>query len=131
MDLTGVWLGQTIGKPGSAIHVWLIVQNKDILTIHTHWFALETQTGEYWAHINPTYPAIATIQHTNRMIMIINKDTFSIENWALATREEIEEGIEGHHVYFQRRDKGIFSVLINLYIKLFQHSPHMLRMLNR
>lgn len=33
MDLTGVWLGQTLGKT-SAIHVWIIIQNNNTLAIY-------------------------------------------------------------------------------------------------
>lgn len=49
----------------------------------------------------------------------------------MATTDELEQGIAGYDVYFQRRDTGFISILVNLYIRLFQNSPTMLRKLSR
>ena len=136
MNLTGVWLGQTIGKE-SAIHVWIISQRGNELFIYTHWLGLDEAKGFYWAMMNPSYTGVAVIQHVNRYMNIINQDVFTIRDWIVIEEDKSSEEVveaaqqKSYDLYFQRRDKGIFPVIVNAYISIFRNSPSMLRQLNR
>jgi len=128
MNLTGVWLGQTMGNSKSAIHVWIITQQNNELTMYTHWFALDVEKNTYWATLTPDYSGVATIHGTSKFMNIVNQNTFYIKDWAANIDGDKEELLA---VYFQRRDHGYFALLINTYIQCFRNSPNMLRLLNR
>ena len=129
MNLTGVWLGQTVSMGYTAIHVWIISQRGKELTIVTQWFALEGNKNIYFATMPPDYDGVAAIYETGRFMTIVNENNFYVENWSMGGNGD--EAGKWFPVNFQRRDHGIFAMLINGYIRLFRNKPQMLRLLNR
>ncbi len=133
MNMTGVWLGQTMGHVSSetiAIHVWIIAQRGDELFIYTNWLGLDERKGAYRATISPQNAQCARIHGTNRVMMMRDDHVFLVKDWVSAVNE-VENKREALSVYFQRRDRGVFARLVNAYITMFRLSPVMLRFLNR
>jgi hypothetical protein len=133
MNMTGVWLGQTMSHVSSetiAIHVWIIAQRGDDLLIYTNWLGLEERKAAYRATISQENRQCARIHGTNRMMLIRDDHVFIVRDWVAATNEVVNKR-ESLSVYFQRRDRGLFARLINGYITMFRNSPAMLRLLNR
>ncbi|MEM9952180.1 MAG: hypothetical protein AAF846_11295 [Chloroflexota bacterium] len=132
MNLTGIWLGQTIGDLNSAIHVWIIVDTGNYLSIHTHWLGFDMPQGFYRAKFQTKGMSDAIILDSGRHITIYNPNTFVVSNWVLKESNN-EDDIEAkfYDVAFQRRDHGWIGWIVYFYIQLFQNSPKMLRQLNR
>jgi hypothetical protein len=133
MNMTGVWLGQTMGHVSSetiAIHVWIIAQRGDELFIYTNWLGLNERKGTYRATVSTRNRQCARIHGTNRMMMIRDDNVFVVKDWVSAVND-MEKKREALSVYFQRRDRGLFARLVNGYITMFRSSPGMLRLLNR
>ena len=133
MNMTGVWLGQTMGHVSSetiAVHVWIIAQRGDELFIYTNWLGLDENKGTYTATIAPQNRHCAVIHGTRRHMIIRDANVFLVKDWVSATNE-VENKREALSVYSQRRDRGFFAWMVNQYIHVFRMSPQMLRLLNR
>ena len=128
MNMTGVWLGQTLGYP-SAIHIWIILHTGDDLIIYTHWLGFEKNKAEFRAKMVAGYSRSAHIWGTQSYLNIQNENTFRVSGWVQISDDTDE--LKTFDVYFQRRDTKLVAYLVNIYIGLFQWSPALLRLLNR
>ena len=132
MTMTGVWLGQTAGGY-NPIHVWIIVQNGQSLSIYTHWLGLDHDKAVFWATQFPDDERYFHIQSMGRYIVQLDDNRFYVNDW-VAVADAVEGDKLKRHlagVHFQRLDTGIFAVIFSIYIHLFQQYPSMLRLLNR
>jgi hypothetical protein len=104
MDLTGRWIGKTVGHE-TRTHYWLIVQQGYSLTIYTRW------ENENHLHLHCDHMILQDNQFViptddgNHEAIITNPSSFTVSKWVHTIENDIAIG--EYDVLFQRRESGL------------------------
>jgi hypothetical protein len=122
MDLTGVWIGETIGIK-QRTHHWIIIQRGDSLRFYTRWEDEDSFVNFGGFFTAPDSFKIRSMEGHHSEI--INENQFEIMQWIY--RLKGTELVPHYDVAFQRRETGLLGAIISLLARLFAGNQTLMR----
>jgi hypothetical protein len=119
MDLTGVWIGETLGET-TPLHHWIIVQDNQALDIYTRW------EGENTFDNGRTFKALIGANNLFKIRLfrrdaygvVLNEDSFKVLHWKYGWRDGKQ--IPLFDVLFQRCNTGLQRFEIEFLLRLYE-----------
>ena len=123
MDLTGVWIGETIGYQMKRHH-WLIIQKDNVLEFYTRWDD-ESSFAHFLGVFNDEKDSFIMATLYRQASEIVNENYFEIIGWLPAKKGE--EIVPYYDVAFQRRETGFMGFVVAWLVRLFAGNQSLMR----
>jgi hypothetical protein len=129
MDLTGVWLGESVGIT-TQTHHWIIVQRHVVLDIYTRW------QNENTFHSDGVFTAIMGADNLFRIQLfhkdaygeILTADSFKVLQWLFSWQDGKQLWFD---VLFQRVSTGLQQFEIEFLLQLYEDKNVLKRLTHR